>query len=343
MERQWSGTGPYDRAVENLSARMQDALRRVPSQWKRCANEVRLRTGRPVAITAGRETVFLLEDGTVCRGRPLPGALVARQEDLEESFRCLCEYSVHSHQNEIRSGFLPLRGGHRAGICGTAVYSGGQLTGLRDISSINLRIARAVEGAADSLLRLLDLRNSSGILLAGPPSSGKTTLLRDLARQLAGGLLEGGPMRVAVVDERGELAGTYRGASQNDLGYCCDILDGYGKADGILQAIRGLSPQVIVCDELGNPEDYESVRSGVNAGVRMVASVHAGNISEVAENRRVRMLLDTGAFSHVAVLRGVGEIGGVYRAEELYDQNHRADSDCSDRNGGRLYGVQKAI
>lgn len=219
-------------------------------------------------------------------------------------------------------------------------------SGLRDISSINLRVAREVIGAASPLLRHMNLSRSSGILLAGPPSSGKTTILRDLARQLATGTDGRAPLRVVIVDERGELAGTYQGLCQNDVGVCCDILDGYDKAEGILQAIRGLAPQVIICDELGGERDYESVRRGVNAGVRIIASVHAGSAWEAAENSRIRALLETGAFSHLAVLRGMGRLGeleGIYQVGDWNDQNHRAGLSRSDGNYSGIPGIQKAV
>ncbi len=342
MDERGRKSPPFDSAVSRLCPKFQRILHGISPVEKRRISEIRLRAGRPVALTTPNGPLFLRLDGGL---QPTPAGplIIAEPEDLQESFRILCDYSVHSHQNEIRNGFLPLPGGHRAGLCGTAVYTGGELSGLRDISSINLRIAREINGAAAPLLQGLDFTACGGVLLAGPPSSGKTTILRDLAMQLATGTLHRPPLRVAVIDERGELAGTYQGINQNNIGICCDVLDGYTKAEGILQAIRGLSPQVIICDELGSVGDYESVRSGVNAGVRIIASVHAGNVREAAENRRVALLLKTGAFSHMAVLRGVGEIAGIYRVEDWYAQNHRADSDCpgGDRRG--LHGIQKAI
>lgn len=337
---------PYDRAVGHLCPNMQEPLRKLPDAIRKSASEIRLRAGRPVAVTVKDGVFFIQRDGKVCRTATGGNLLLATPKDLEESFHILCDYSVHSHQNEIRSGFLPLPGGHRAGICGTAVYANGIFSGLRDISSINLRIAREIIGAAGPLLRRMDFSQSGGILLAGPPSSGKTTILRDLARQLSTGTATRRPFRVVIVDERGELAGTYQGLNQNDIGTCCDVLDGYDKAEGILQAIRGLSPQVIICDELGGPRDYESVRSGVNAGVRMIASVHAGDAREAAENGRIRALLETGAFSHLAVLRGmeqVGELEGIYQVRDWHGQNHRANFGRPDGDGGGIPGIQKAV
>ena len=112
---------------------------------------------------------------------------------------------------------------------------------------------------------------------------------------------EAAPIRkVAVVDERGELAGTCIGVPQNDLGLCCDILDGYPKAEGILQAVRTLSPDIVVCDELGSMEDVAAVEQGLNAGVTLVSSIHAGSAEELLHRKQAVRLLETGAFGTVA-------------------------------------------
>lgn len=144
----------FQNALTGLCPRISEPLRRLPEPIQREAQEIRLRVGKPVTVCCRTGTYFLREDGSPF---PLPqGPLfLARKADLEESFRTICCYSVYSHQNEIRNGYITLRGGHRAGICGTAVYTGGALSGLRDVSSINLRIARQIDGAADGLFEAL--------------------------------------------------------------------------------------------------------------------------------------------------------------------------------------------
>ena len=246
----------------------------------------------------------------------------ATREDIDETFRGICSYSVYSHQNEIKNGFITLSGGHRVGLCGTAVTSNGSIGSLRDISSINIRIARQVYGCANAVLQAVGKNLREGVLIAGAPASGKTTILRDMARQLSSGLC-GDVRKVAVVDERGELAGTYRGVPQNDLGPCCDVLDGYPKGEGILQAIRSLSPEFIICDELGGLADVEAAAQGLNAGVGMISSVHAGNVRELLRRQQAVSLLHTGAFGYVVLLEGSrepGRVAEVYKAGELLAQ-----------------------
>ncbi len=325
----------FQNALTGLCPRISEPLRRLPEPIQREAQEIRLRVGKPVTVCCRTGTYFLREDGSPF---PLPqGPLfLARKADLEESFRTICCYSVYSHQNEIRNGYITLRGGHRAGICGTAVYTGGALSGLRDVSSINLRIARQIDGAADGLFEALGGAPAQGVLLVGPPACGKTTLLRDMARRLSVGTL-GAFYKVAVVDERSELGGTYAGISQNDLGYC-DVLDGYPKGEGILQAVRCLSPDYIICDEVGSMEDIRSISEGLNAGVRMIASIHAGSLGELLQRSQAKRLLETGAFQKVALLgdrRSPGSVQGIYKVGELNAEMDRLGIAyrCGDRRG----------
>lgn len=327
----------FDAAAGGICERIGRPLRALPSDVKRRAQEIRLRVNRPVCICCPGGTYFLTENGRLsCR--PDTGTLTAGRRDLEESFRNLCSYSIYSHENEIRNGYITLSGGHRAGICGTAVLQSGSVGGMRDVSSINLRISREIRGAADALLDGLGERLREGLLLAGAPSSGKTTILRDLARQLSSGI-RGDIRKVAVVDERGELAGTYLGVPQNDLGLCCDVLDGYPKAEGILLAVRSLSPEYIVCDEVGSDAEVEAVGQGLNTGAALIASIHAGSAAELMRRAQARALLRTGAFGSVAVLDGAGEpgkIAGIYKAGDLLAE---ADGGAAAHRGGNARGI----
>lgn len=326
----------FESAVNGLSRRLAPYCRTVPFLLQQQVWEIRLRLNRPVAFTCGGRTRFLTQNGIAAA--PGPDCVTARREDMEETFQNICDYSVHSCQNQIKNGFITLKGGHRAGICGTAVYSGGEFSGIRDVSSINLRVARQIRGAADCLLSRMDPLKTDGILIAGPPSSGKTTILRDLACRLSTNW-KGSPLRVAVVDERGELAGTWHGQSQNDLGPCCDVLDGYPKGEGILQAVRALFPQVVLCDELGGMQEVSGIEEGLHAGVRIIATAHAGGEQDLRRRPQVQRLLQTQAFETVVLLAGegkVGEIAGIYKAGELLGQDDWANMH---RGGGRGRGV----
>ena len=330
----------FDSASKALCDRIKKCLKSLPDDIKNQTQELRLRVNKPVSVCCTNGIYFLTQTGrlTCC---PDSDMMLADKDDIDESFRNICSYSIYSHQNEIKNGYITLCGGHRVGISGTAVFREGTVTGMRDISSINIRVAREISGAANELFQALKSNISSGLLLAGAPASGKTTILRDIARQLSNGVC-GNIKKVTVVDERGELAGTYMGVPQNDLGVCSDVLDGYPKAEGIMQAIRSLSPEFIICDELGGDEEVSAVEQGLNAGVSMISSIHAGSIEELLKRKQAVALLETGAFGSVAMLNGhdrPGKITGIYRAGDLLAEIYgRADSDRGGNARG-IYGV----
>ncbi|WP_085833313.1 stage III sporulation protein AA [Clostridium merdae] len=328
----------FDTAIQPVCQRLRPVLAALPAHLQESVQEIRMRVNLPLSVFNGVQSFFVTGNGI---SRKAEDGIPVFREDMEETFRCLCNYSVYTHQNEIRNGFLTIKGGHRVGVCGTAVLEEGQVTGLRDISSFNIRIARQISGAADEILALLGEEIVRGVLLAGAPSTGKTTILRDLARQLAGGGALP-PRKITVVDERGELAGVYRGDAQNDLGCCCDILDGYPKSQGILQAIRALSPEVILCDELGSEKETAAVEEVVNAGVSLIVSVHAAEAGELLRRRQIRRLMETGAFHTVVLLDCAarpGKIKGIYKVGELLGQINRDSIGHGSLYSSGLYGI----
>ncbi|HHZ05685.1 MAG TPA: stage III sporulation protein AA [Clostridiales bacterium] len=303
----------FNQSTKGLNQRLYEHIIKLPNELKIQAQEIRLRVNRPVSIYCGRQTYFVTESyqftTTVLRDK----MLMATQRDIAETFQNICCYSVYSRQNEIKNGFVTMHGGHRAGICGTAVYNDDRLTNIRDISSINIRISKEINGAADKLIKALN-NNMGGVLICGAPSSGKTTILRDLARQLSVSY----GLKVSVVDERGELGGTCNGILQNDLGYC-DVLDGYLKGEGIMQAVRCLSPQVVICDEVGNSNDAVAIEESLNAGVAVIASIH-GKKENFIRRPQVQRLMNTGAFSKLVFLKSSetpGEIEDICTWEEI--------------------------
>ena len=306
----------FDEAASTLGV-PGSILQKIPEEVKEQAQEIRLRCGRPVTVCTGRRTWFLTGSGALL---PQDSDLcpVSGPGEMKELFRGLCAYSLYSHEREIRQGYLTLRGGHRVGLCGTAVMQNGEIVSVGEISSLCVRICRELPGAADELFRRIGLPEG-GLLIAGAPSSGKTTVLRDIARQLAGGKL-GRYYRVAVVDERGELGSSVQGQPQNDLGISCDLLSGYPRAEGILQAVRVLSPEYVLCDELGSEGDAQAVEAGMFAGAGMISSIRAGSRRELLSRPLCRRMLETGAFSRVVLLSGresPGKIAEVMKAGDL--------------------------
>ncbi len=330
----------FNDCAKGLNQRLYSAVMSIPNSIKEEIQEIHIRTNKPVTLYGTNITYYLTASNQVVSHWYNSNMLIATQSDICESFQNLCCYSVYSKQSEINNGFITLKGGHRAGICGTAVYNENKITSIRDISSINLRIAKEFKGVSEKLLSRIDL-NKGGVLICGAPSCGKTTLLRDIARVLS---TEKG-LKVCVVDERGELGGAYLGVSQNDLGLC-DVLNGYRKADGIMQAVRSLSPNVIVCDEIGTDNEAEKIKECLNSGVSVVASIHCSNIDELLSKPQSSRLISTGAFEYIVFLsdrKAPGVIKELYRLEELkhYEDNRLYSAD-NINNGCRVLSVNIA-
>lgn len=288
----------YEESLQYLPQELQQVLGRIPEAEQQRIQEIRLRSGRPLSVFDGASSRFVTREGTLSH-RPVPGCLIVDQVLLDQCFVHLCDYSVHSHQEEMRRGFITTPKGDRVGVCAiTLVGPDGGLV-FRGVSSLNLRISRDIPGAARELARQVDLMG--GVILAGAPSTGKTTMLRDAGRMLASGEL--GPCRkVVFIDERYELSAMDGGTPGKNIGLCADALCGLPKREALEQAVRTLSPEVILCDELGSPAEVEEIRSGLACGVGFLVSVHCGTPEELYWNPLIRMLMETGAFHSLVLL-----------------------------------------
>lgn len=289
-------------AIKPISPPISVLLKRIPPRIQSSIQEVRLRKDKPLVLVGREEILFLTATGQTSWLRQ-ENLVTVTANDIDETLRAACAYSLHSHTREIASGFVTVEGGHRVGICGTAVYENGKLANQRQISSLNIRIAREFNGVADPLITSMQGRAQS-LLLAGAPSTGKTTVLRDLARQLSG--QERCRCKISVIDERSEIAAMCRGIPQNDVGINTDVLDGFSKGEGITQAVRTLSPDVIICDEIGTVQECEAIKTSVHCGVKFIASVHASSMEELMRKPLINDLLSNHIFEKLAFLKTRG-------------------------------------
>lgn len=281
----------FDSVLYAVCQPFRDILFSLPLSVKSETEEIRLRTNKAISLTIGGQSFFVEKSGNLTF-LPTKNSVRLTADDMEKCFKLLVKNSVYSHMDEIEKGYVAMQFGCRAGICGT--YAEGN---MRDISSVNIRIAKEVFGCADRLVKNF----SGGILIAGPPCSGKTTVLRDFIRQISCGIL-GKSYRIAVVDSRGEISASYQGQSANDLGENTDILVGYKKAQGLEMAVRTLFPQIVAFDELGSEDELLEVENCFNCGVDIITTAHIGSIRELAGRQLTKKLILCGAIKTVAFL-----------------------------------------
>lgn len=246
--------------------------------------ELRLRVARPpTLVRGGREETLPLPSG---------GGLVTA-EDLAQLLLAATQHSSYAADETLRQGFVTLPGGHRIGVCGTAVVHAGRVSGMKQISSAAIRVARQIPLAPEPLLCVL----TGPTLIAGPPGSGKTTLLRACIAALS----DAG-QRVGVVDERGELAACVRGVPQLDLGAHTDVVSLLPKQDGILLLLRAMNVHWIAVDEITAPEDLAAMRASCYCGVRLLATAHAASKDELYRRPLYRELMQMRLFEQIIVL-----------------------------------------
>ena len=270
--------------------------------------EIRLRAGRPM---------FLIYDGGECflRTRGREPYLVTR-EDLKETLEYVSGYSLYAYEDELRQGYMSVQGGHRVGVTGKVILDGDRIRGMKYISCINLRLAHEIQGCADPVMEHIRKENwTAHTLLISPPRCGKTTLLRDMIRQLSNGSGKIPGVTVGVVDERSELAGCYQGIPQNDLGIRTDVLDGCPKAHGMQMLIRSMSPSVVAVDELGREEDFKAVESVIYSGCKLIATAHGASLEEIFSTPFFGRLRKMKVFERYILLgkeQRAGIIRGIY-------------------------------
>lgn len=272
--------------------------------------EIRLRAGRPM---------FLIYDGGECflRTRGREPYLVTR-EDLKETLEYVSGYSLYAYEDELRQGYMSVQGGHRVGVTGKVILDGDRIRGMKYISCINLRLAHEIRGCADPVMEHIRKENwTAHTLLISPPRCGKTTLLRDMIRQLSNGYGKVPGVTVGVVDERSELAGCYQGIPQNDLGIRTDVLDGCPKAHGMQMLIRSMSPSVVAVDELGREEDFKAVESVIYSGCKLIATAHGESLEEIFSTSFFGRLRKMKVFERY-ILLGKEQRAGIIRG--IYDE-----------------------
>lgn len=273
---------------------IREALKNIPEEVMADIEEIRLRVNRPMVICGRFGELVITENFST-----------VSSEQIRKVLDMMCESSIYMVQEEMRNGFITLRGGHRVGITGRVISEDNNVVSINCFSGLNIRVSRQVMGAADKMMGyLLNGARVYNTIIISPPQCGKTTLLRDIARQLGTGVKNIGfkGVKVGIVDERSEIAGCYRGIPQHDVGIRTDVLDRCPKSVGMIMLLRAMSPDVIITDELGRKADKDAVMEVVNAGVKLITTVHGSSLKDVSQRPEIKELFDCRIFERIVVL-----------------------------------------
>ena len=276
-----------------LPERMKISVSRVSNDILITLEEIRIRICQPVILLTNTQELFLKDAST--NTFYVPGT-----EELKEILERITKSSFYAYLDDIKNGFVTVEGGHRIGICGRGVMDNGSIGNIKDISFLNIRIANEKKGISDRILpQILENGAVKNTLIISPPQAGKTTLLRDITRNISN-TLQGG--KVSLIDERGEIAAIYNGIPQNDIGIRTDVLTGIPKSDGMILAIRSLSPTVLITDELGSCKEVDAVFTAINSGVKIITTVHGEDEMEIQKREDLKSLFQNRVFQKIIIL-----------------------------------------
>lgn len=254
--------------------------------------EIRIRNNLPVILNLGQAEKII--DYKI------------NSEDMEYIFQKICENSIYSYQNQIINGFITLPGGNRVGLVGTAVIKDEKIINFNYISGLNFRIGRQIIGCSNAIINeIINGNTIYNTLIISEPGKGKTTLLRDVVRNISNGIENKfNGLNVSVIDERGEISATYKGCMKNDLGIRTDVISDIPKSIGLRMAIRSMAPNVIVADEIGSRQDVEAIKFALCCGVKGIFTAHGKNIEDICKNPELNDLIKNKIFDKIIKIEG---------------------------------------
>jgi len=290
--------------LTGVSPKIKEIVKSIEEQYITELEEIRLRLGKPLMIHCSSFDYMITPTGSVTDR--ICNSYIVSREDCERTIQLLSNYSIYAIEEELKNGYITLRGGHRVGIVGRGIVESGRIKALKNISGFNIRIARQVIGAANSLIKYIVKKGNDvyNTIIISPPQCGKTTLLRDIIRQISCGIEGSGVkgLKVGLVDERSEIAGSFQGVPQNDVGCRTDVLDACPKSSGLIMLIRSMSPEVLATDEIGSKQDVEAIYEAVNAGIRMITTIHGDDLEDILNRPYINEVVKNGIFERMVIL-----------------------------------------
>lgn len=271
--------------------------------------EIRMRAQKPIIIKNNNSKWTITNHFTLTK-QILQGYVIT-QKNLFDTLELITNYSPYAFENEIKNGFITISGGHRIGFCGEVVIENGQIKTIRNINSINFRIAHEIKNCALPIIKFIRYPNFMNTIIISPPGSGKTTMLRDAVRLLSS------EFNISVIDERSEIGGCYMGIIQNDLGLHTDILDSCPKSLGMIMMLRTMSPQIIAVDEIGTIDDANAILNITSCGVKIICTAHGKDLNDIKNRDEIKHLVSKKIFERYIIL----DSDKVGKIKNIYDEN----------------------
>lgn len=300
--------------ISFISPRIKKSLEELNDNVIENIQEIRLRKGKPVVVVSNGDSSFLTINSKTTY-IVSNNCVIPTENEIIDTVNKMCGYSMHTQTENISNGYITLKNGARVGVAGTAVYEAGHIKSIKDINSLNIRIPRNITNISDTVFEYFLSNGIKNLIVVGPPNCGKTTMLKDIALQLSSGRT-GKYYKVSVIDERNEISNDF-------LGPNIDVLSGFEKDKGISIALRTLSPDFVICDEIGGINETQRVIEGMNSGIKFILSLHAADLNELKRKRVFSVLANDGGFDTVVFLSNAnkpGKISNIYKVEKINNE-----------------------
>ena len=302
-----------EQIINYLGKNIKEKMISIEEKYFENSQEIRIRNNKCIILKVMDNEYFLYKDGSLSEKIDLNKIFIPTQEDIRQTIETMSDYSIYAFEQEIKNGFITLKGGFRVGITGTAVIEQEKIKAIKNISSINIRISRQVLGCSKKILPYIKQEKYLSTLIISPPNCGKTTLLRDIIREISNFGED-----ISVIDERMEIAGVYLGTSYMDLGIRTDVFDRCPKEDAMINALRSMAPSFIAVDEVGTTGDINALEKIFNSGVKVLCTIHAENIQELNQKYGFKKILNNKYFKRYIVLK---KDNSKFKIEGVYNEN----------------------